>query len=252
MFAILRLVGIDLPARISALEEEVGRRAEAATGLLKRATRQAAMIAALGAAAVITALLIFVTGLIALYVWVADEHGPYIGLAVVAGTLLVVTVILLLVARSKTRGLADMATIKRPLFSLPERAERRVADRVAGAVDRVADRVEDRAERLADRVAELKQDRADPLKAAKKVPDDGVESLATLVDTLVRFPVTGHPIADLLLRQLGPSTKLPTEEAIVRASNLVRHGDRTTMIGVLAAAAIVGYLLGGRQAPRRR
>ena len=108
MLRILRLVGIDLPARIAALEEELGRRAEAAADILKRATRQAAVIAALGAAAVVTALLIFVVGLIALYVWVAEEHGPYVGLAVVAGTLLVVTVVLILVARSKTRALAVM------------------------------------------------------------------------------------------------------------------------------------------------
>jgi hypothetical protein len=239
MIRILRLVGIDLPARIAALEEEVGRRAEAAAGLVKRATRQAAMIAALGAAAVITALLIFVTGLIALYVWVADQHGAYAGLAVVAGTLLVLTVVLLLVARGKTRGLAKMATIKRPLFALPDAEERKSTERQATHVV------------VAGGGAASAAAAAAPPSAASP-PHDGVESLATLVDTLVRYPVTGHPLADLLLRQIGPSTRLPTEDAIVRASRLIRDGDRTTMLGVLAATAAVGYFLGGRQAPRRR
>ena len=53
-----------------------------------------AALAALGAAAV---------GLIALYVWLAPQHGPFIALAIIGGGLLVLALILLLIATMRRR-----------------------------------------------------------------------------------------------------------------------------------------------------
>jgi hypothetical protein len=53
-----------------------------------------------------------------------------------------------------------------------------------------------------------------------------------------------------MLRQIGPRAASMTNEAVARSAELVRHGTRPTMLGVLGAAALFGWLVVHRKAER--
>jgi uncharacterized membrane protein len=72
--------------------------------------QEAAVIAALSAVAIVTAVMAVGVGLIALYFWTANAYGMYAGLGVVGGILVVVTVALVVAAAVKARLMASNGT----------------------------------------------------------------------------------------------------------------------------------------------
>jgi hypothetical protein len=93
LFKILKLFGLDVPAKIEAVKADLERRVEQATDHVKRVAQEAAIIAAFSAVASITAAMAVAGGIIALYRWTAEAYGAYAGLAVVGTILVVATVI---------------------------------------------------------------------------------------------------------------------------------------------------------------
>jgi hypothetical protein len=77
---------------------------------------------------------------------------------------------------------------------------------------------------------------------------DLIEPLAFMLAKYVKFPVVGHPVLDELVGNLRTSARGTADDAVQRAANLVRHGDRTHLLIILGGAAFVGWLL-GRQSP---
>ena len=93
MFApLMGAVRADIDRQINWAKEEVKRQARHA--VLVTILLVLAGLAAFGAA---------VVGLIALYMWLAQQHGPFIALAIVGAGLLVLALILLLVAVIRRR-----------------------------------------------------------------------------------------------------------------------------------------------------
>ena len=91
LLKILKLFGLNIPAKIESVKASLELRVEQATNHVKQVAQQAAVIAALSAFATIAAAMAAGVGLIAPYRWTADAYGIYVGLGVVGGILVVVT-----------------------------------------------------------------------------------------------------------------------------------------------------------------
>jgi len=76
LFKILKLFGLDVPARIEAVKASLEQRIDQARDHVKSVAQQAAMIAALSATAAVAAVFAIAIGLLALYWWVAEALWP--------------------------------------------------------------------------------------------------------------------------------------------------------------------------------
>jgi hypothetical protein len=70
-----------------------------------------------------------------------------------------------------------------------------------------------------------------------------VESLFAVAGQFTRLPNTGIEQVDNMLRSLAPKAEEATREAVARAANLVRHGDRSTVLTILGAALAIGWAM---------
>jgi DNA-binding MurR/RpiR family transcriptional regulator len=59
----------------------------------------------------------------------------------------------------------------------------------------------------------------------------------------VKYPSIGNPVVDELIGSLRTTAHGTADEAIGRAANVIRHGNRTNLVIVLTGAAFVGWLL---------
>jgi hypothetical protein len=87
LFNILKLFGLDIPAKIEAVKANLELRVEQATNQVKQVAQEAAVIAVFSAIATITGAMALGVGLIAFYRWAADAYGAYAGLGVVGAIL---------------------------------------------------------------------------------------------------------------------------------------------------------------------
>jgi DNA-binding MurR/RpiR family transcriptional regulator len=72
--------------------------------------------------------------------------------------------------------------------------------------------------------------------------------LAFLLGKYVKYPALGHPVLDELVGNLRNTARGTADEAVERAANLVRYGDRSQLLILLGGAAFAGWLL-ARQDP---
>ena len=77
---------------------------------------------------------------------------------------------------------------------------------------------------------------------------DLIEPLAFLLAKYVKYPALGHPVLDEIVGNLRVTARGTADEAVERAANLVRYGDRSQLAILLGGAAFVGWLL-ARQNP---
>jgi hypothetical protein len=107
LFQILKLLGLDVPAKIEALKAGLERRIEQAADRIKEAARRTAVVVFLSTFAAIMGAMAFGTGLVALYLWTAERYGPYGGLAAVGGILVVATMALATAAAREANSLTS-------------------------------------------------------------------------------------------------------------------------------------------------
>jgi hypothetical protein len=50
-------------------------------------------------------------------------------------------------------------------------------------------------------------------------------------------------LVDNMLRALAPKAEEATRETVARAANLVRYGDRSTVLAILGTALAVGWAM---------
>jgi hypothetical protein len=226
LFKVLKLLGLDVPAKMAAAKSEIEQRVEQVVDYAKQATLMAAAIAGLSAAAGVLVAMAVGVGLYGLNRVVAESYGVNAGLGVVAAVLVTATLILLLIARTKGEALSNRRIFK-PSPPLPTSAA--TAPTAPAAPVPV------------------------PMSAAFTAASDEsagdlVEPLAFLLAKCLKFPALGHPVLDELVGNLRTSARGTADEAVERAANLVRQGDRTQLLIMLGGAAIVGWLL-ARQNP---
>jgi hypothetical protein len=87
-----------------------------------------------------------------------------------------------------------------------------------------------------------------PGEARPEPARDLLEPLAFLLPKYIKYPALGHPELDQLVENLAATARGTADEAVERAANLVRHGDRTQLLALLGGAVFVGWLL-ARQDP---
>ena len=78
---------------------------------------------------------------------------------------------------------------------------------------------------------------------AKESANDLFGPLAFVFAKYLRFPVLGNPVLDQILGSLRASAEGTADDAVRRATNLIRHGGRTQLLAMIGGAAFVGWLL---------
>ena len=235
LFNILKLFGLDVPARIAEVRTEIEQRVELAKDHVKEAAQTAGLLAAMFVLAGLAALSALGVGLIALYHWVSLNYGQFYGFAAVGGVLILFAVILfasaVLKAKSWSTESATRAEGKRLKLSanLAQAQAERVAAfaAAAGAWDGPALR---------------------PILPATPSPaptsaSDLVEALTLILSKMVKFPTTGNPPLDELLVHLRGSARGVADEAVEGVVHAVRYGERPKLVAALGGAIFIGWLL---------
>jgi hypothetical protein len=223
LFKILKLFGLDVPAKVAEAKSVIEQRVEEVADYAKQVTQTAAVIAALSAVAAILAAIAVGVGLFALYRVIVESYGVNAGLGIVAGVLIAAALMLLLAAQTKAHSFSNLRIFRQSssstLTSWPSH-ETLVSPPEAAPI-----------------IA-----RPSPSESNESA-DDLFEPLAFVFAKYVKFPVLGNPVLDQLVGNLRASARGTADDAVQRAAHLVRHGDRTHLIAMLGGAAIVGWLL---------
>jgi hypothetical protein len=227
LFKILKLFGLDVPAKVAEAKSVIEQRIEEVADYAKQVTQTAAVIAALSAVAAILAAMAVGVGLFALYRVIAESYGVNAGLGVVAGVLIAAALVLFLIARTKGASLS-----KRHIFKPSTPSVTAAASAPTPAIIPVPVNASTHA----------------ALAAPADSAGDLIEPLAFLLAKYVKYPTLGHPVLNEIVGKLRMSSRSTTDEAVERVADLVRHGDRTQLLTLLGGAAFVGWLL-ARQNP---
>jgi hypothetical protein len=226
LFKILKLFGLDIPAKVAAAKFTIEQRTEEVAEYVGRTIQTAAVIAALSAFAGVLGAISVGVGLYALYRADADRCGVYAGLGVVGGLLVAAALILYLIARAKGQSLSRRRIFK-PLSPFPTPASSPAPVVPTAPTPALS---------------------LSPGEAPPGPARDLLEPLAFLLAKYIKYPALGHPVLDELVGDLRATARGTVDEAVERAANLVRHGDRNQLLVLLSGAAFVGWLL-ARQDP---
>jgi hypothetical protein len=221
LFKLLKLFGLDIPAKVAAAKSAIEQRVEEVADYAKEATQTAAVIAALSVLAGISGAMALGVGLLEVYRLVAESFGVNTGLGVVAGVFVAVAVILLLIAWAKEQSLANRRIFK---ALTPSPAAASSSAPVAAA------------EGPASASPGAGGPRPEPAR-------DLLEPLAFLLAKYVRYPALGNPVLEEFVGSLRTTARGAADEAVERAANLVRYGNRGQLLVLLSGAAVVGWLL---------
>jgi hypothetical protein len=234
LFNILKLFGLDVPARIAEVRTEIEQRVELAKDHVKQAAQTAGLLAAMFVLAGLAALSALGVGLIAFYHWVSLNYGQFYGFAAVGGVLILLAVILfasaVLKAKSWSTESATRAEEKRLKLSADlaqAQAEGVAASAAAaGAWDGPA----------------LRPILPATPSLAPTSASDLVESLTLILSKMVKFPTTGNPPLDELLVHLRGSARGVADEAVEGVVHAVRYGERPKLVAALGGAIFIGWL----------
>jgi hypothetical protein len=244
LFKVLKLFGLDITAKIEAVRADLELRVEAATDHVKQVAQEAAVIAAFSAVASVTAAMAVGVGMIALYRWTAATYGAYAGLGFVGVILVVVAVIFAIGATIKGNSLAGNR-VKLSRYASGRAGVTTHADDIisASAIDAAASEPSSGSHAWNPPATAT---RVSPTASAS----DLVEPLAFLLSKVVKYPSVGNPVVDELIGHLRSTAHGTTDEAISRAANVIRHGDRANLVVVLTGAALIGWLLSHHSRPQ--
>src|SRR5262245_34222285 len=223
LHSILQITGIE--QKLEALRDRIEGQAQSLMQHGKAVAIQMAIASALAAAAAILGLMALVAGLIALFFWLEPQMGSIAAMGLIAAGLLVIGVILAVSAAMIGRKETPRVPAVRP-------------DPVATA------------DIAAARTAEAKLDLGGhdylgmgEFQPARPVTAEEVESLFAVAGQFTRLPHTGIEQVDNMLRAIAPKAEEATREAVARAANLVRHGDRSTVLAILGTAMAIGWAM---------
>jgi hypothetical protein len=212
-FKLLNLAGIDINAKIAELRADFELKAQRVSERVLFKARNLALIASLFLGASIFLLLALIVGLAALFHWAELHYGPYTGLAVVASALLILAAVCVGIALSYIHSNSD-----EPLWT--------------GAVSASLPRQTQSAPPVSVKCTTEAMPSASTYQAAPIKGEDLVEPLLVLLGPYLRWPVTGHAAIDDFLGQVATKAEGTTNEAVGRAADLVRNGNRGTMWSV--------------------
>jgi hypothetical protein len=240
MLNILKMLGFDIPAQINALKADLDQRAERTTSQISVVAQRAAVSGALYLLALIAASFAVGVALIAIFWWVTNSYGVFVGLAAEFAIFVLAAAILAMMAHARGKTLAEAAAkTPRAIFD-PTSATSSIG------VFRRAPAVASPAEGVAPPIAAL----VSP--AATAAPGGQGAAVSDLIEPLAALLSRGggKPMAAELLGSFAGTEAGPAKTAIDRAANVIRTGDRANLFTVLAGAAVVGWLLTRRSGQR--
>lgn len=153
---LLRHAGLDLQRQFAGLKAQAEDLKDRAIGEVRGQIVSLGVTAGLAAAGAVFALLTLAAGMAALYVWIAERHGPLIALGAVAGVNATAALVLLVAAamrsrpgrarpvRPQPRPQPQAAVSSRPSDSLLSAAARSASDRAVAATDQALDAAAER------------------------------------------------------------------------------------------------------------
>jgi hypothetical protein len=224
LFKILKLFGLDVPAKVDAARALIEQRAEEVADRAKHAVLSAALIIALSTFAGLLLTMAIGVGLLALYHTEEAAFGMNVALAIVATVLVAAALILLTVTLTLGKSLSgkhapelpnDVATPAIAPVPPPARVPALIQSESTGSAG------------------------------------DFIEPMAFLLARYVKFPVLGHPVLNEIVERLRVTAHGTTEEAVERAANIVRYGDRGQLFMLLGGAAVAGWLLARHRSDER-
>jgi hypothetical protein len=228
LHSILQITGIE--QKLEALRSRIEGQAQGLMQHGKAVAIQMAIASALGVGALIIGLMALVAALITLFFWLEPQVGSIAAMGLIAAGLLVIGIVLAVSAAMIGRKETPRVPV--------------VAASAAATADIAAARM-----------TEAKMDLAkdDPvsrdylglrnIQSARPVTAEEVESLFAVAGQFTRLPNTGIEQVDNMLRSLAPKAEEATREAVARAANLVRYGDRSTVLTILGAALAIGWAM---------
>jgi Putative Actinobacterial Holin-X, holin superfamily III len=234
LFNILKLFGLDVPARIAEVRTELEQRVELAKDHVKDAAQKVGLLAALFGFAGLAALSALGVGLIALYHWVSLNYGQFYGFAAVGGVLILFAVILFASAILNMKSWSTESVI---------RAEGKRLNLAADVAQAQAERVAASAAAAGALDGPAFRPVLPPRSLAPTSASDLVEPLTLMLSKMVQFPTTGNPPLDELLVHLRGSARGVADEAVEGVVHAVRYGERTNLFGALGGAIFIGWLL---------
>jgi hypothetical protein len=216
LFKILKLFGLDVPAKVDAAKALIEERAAEVADRAKHTALSAALIIALSTFAGLFLTMAIGVGLLALYHTEEAAYGMDVALAIVATVLVAAALILLTVALMLGKSLSGKHAPELP---------NDVATPAFAPVTPLA--------------------RVPPTIQSESTisPEDFMEPVAFLLAKYVKFPVLGHPALNEVVDRLRVTARGTTEEAVERAASIVRYGDRGQLFMLLGGAAVAGWLL---------
>jgi hypothetical protein len=226
--SILHITGLE--QKLEAARDRIEGEAQSLMQQGKAIAIQMAIASALGAGAAVLGLMALVAGLITLFFWLEPQVGSIAAMGIIAGCLLAVGVILavcaMMIGRKETPRIPP-ATAK-PVATADIAAARMTGEKLelAGHDPRGRDYLG-----------------LGGFQPAGPVTAEQVESLFAVAGQFTRLPHTGIEAVDNMLRGLAPKAEEATREAVARAANLVRHGDRSTVLAVLGTALAIGWAM---------
>jgi ABC-type multidrug transport system fused ATPase/permease subunit len=228
-FRILKVFGIDIPARMAEVRIDLEERFDLAKDSVRQAAQTAAALATLFFLAGLAALAAFAVGLIALYSWVSSNYGQFYGFAAIGGALLLVAIITFATAISKVNSWRDENT-RRVTAKRRDLAQTR-AQRVAAAAEALE----------APKITPLPP----PLQASEATAaSDLIEPLVWALSGTIKLPTMGNPAVDELFARLRSSAAGVADESVEALVRAVRYGGRPQLFAALGGAIFVGWFLG--------
>jgi Putative Actinobacterial Holin-X, holin superfamily III len=229
LFRILRLFGIDVPARMAEARIDLEDHFDLAKDSVQRTAQTAAVLAMLFFLAGLAALAAFVVGLIALYSWVSINYGEFHGLTTIGGVLLLIAIVTFTAGISKVNSWRD------------ENA-RRVAAKRRDLAQTHAQRVAAATEAL--EAPKIARPPIPPQPSGATAASDLTEALVSTLSSAIKLPTAENPILEGLIARLRSSAAGIADESVEALVRAVRYGDRPQVFAALGGAMFVGWYLG--------
>jgi ABC-type multidrug transport system fused ATPase/permease subunit len=224
LFQILKLFGINLPARMAEVRIDVEERFDLAKDSVEQAAQTAAVLGLLFFLAGLAALSVFGVGLIAFYSWVSSNYGQFYGLAAIGTVLLFIAIVMFATAISKMKSWPG------------ENAGRIAAKKLELA--------QARTQRVAAATEAFEGPAPPPQSSRAAAASDLIEPLAWALSRTIKLPAMGNPAMDELFARLQSSARGVAEETVEGLGRAVRYGDRPQLFAALGGALFVGWFLG--------
>jgi uncharacterized membrane protein len=228
LFKILKVFGIDLPARMAEVRVNFEERFDLAKNSVEQTAQALVLLAALFFLVGLAALSAFGVGLVALYSWVSTNYGPFYGFAILGGILLLIAIITFATAMSKAKSWRDeharnVAAKKRDLAEIhPERVAA-AAEALEGPATRPL---------------------PPPESSGAIHGGDLIEPAALALSSVIKLPPMGNPAMDELLARLRISARRVADETVSALVRAIHQGGRAQLFAALGGAALLGLFLG--------